>query len=269
MRENEDITLSSVDLVSEDELERAIADRVEEMKSETPKDVPKTAKENSKGHRARVKERFLRSGLESFAPHEVLELLLFYAIPMKDTKQIAHELINRFGSVAGVFNAEISELTKVNSITENTAVLFRLIPQLMAVYYTDESRGVSYTNTDMLAKLFRPHFVGAGAEKFLLGCFDSELRVISITEISRGTSAYTSIEMRKIMSEVLKSGCTMAALAHNHPGSSPKPSDEDVCVTRKINELLREVDVQLMDHIIVGGSKTYSMLDGGDLGIFD
>lgn len=262
----------AINAVGEDELDRAIADMTAEMKqiaakeSSAPEDK---RRKTEKGHRSRVKARFLKSGLEGFAPHEVLELLLFYTLPQRDTKQIAHELINRFGSVAGVFDAEISELTKTEFITENTAVLFKLIPQLVNVYYSESSKGISYTNTAMLSEMFRPYFVGAGTEKFLLACFDGDLRIISVTEISRGTSAYTSIEMRKIMNEVLRSGCTMAAIAHNHPGGSPKPSDEDIGVTRHINSLLKAVDVQLMDHIIVGGSKTYSMRDGGDLGIFD
>ena len=93
--------------------------------------------------------------------------------------------------------------------------------------------------------------------------------MISVTEISRGSSACSSIEMRKILSEAINSGCVMAALAHNHPQANPKPSEEDISVTRKIGEMLSAVDVKLMDHIIVGGSMTYSMRDGGELGIFD
>lgn len=255
----------SIDDIINEELDKAIVDKTAEMKSARPQQTASTAK----GHRARVKERFIKSGLDGFAPHEMLELLLFYALPQRDTKQIAHELIKRFGSVAGVFNAEISELCEVKCITENTAVLFKLIPKLITVYYSDMSKGVSYTNTSMLAELFKPHFVGAASEKFLIACFDNDLKLLSTSEISRGTAAYASIEMRKIMAAVINSGCTMAAVAHNHPGSTPKPSDEDIAVTRKINELLSAVDVRLMDHIIVGGCATYSMRDGGDLSIFD
>lgn len=266
----EDNELTGTARILDEELERAVDEKARSLKkSRSDEAAPLTKKETSKGHRARVKERFLKSGLEGFAPHEVLELLLFYCIPYKDTKQIAHELINRFGSVGGVLSADISELTRVSFITENTAVLFKLIPQIMKVYYADESRDVSYTNTAMLAKLFLPCFVGSNEEKFVLACFDSELKVISVCEISSGTAAYTGIDMRKIMSEVLKSGCTMAALAHNHPGKDPKPSDEDICLTRRINEVLREVEVVLMDHIIVGSGTPYSMRDRGDLGIFD
>ncbi len=249
----------------DDELSRAVAERKDEI--EQTRSAP--ASDPGKGHRGRVKERFLQTGLEGFAQHEVLELLLFYAVPMRDTKKMAHQLIDRFGSIAGVFNAEISELTQIPYVTENAAILFKLIPPLINEYYAEQSSGETYNDTTKLATLFRPYFVGAGSSKFLLACFDRSLRMISVTEISRGSSACSSIEMRKILSEAINSGCVMAALAHNHPQANPKPSEEDISVTRKIGEMLSEVDVKLMDHIIVGGSMTYSMRDGGELGIFD
>ena len=260
---------NALDNLREDELDRALTEKKEELKNAPQKSAEDMRKESAKGHRGRVKERFLISGLDGFAPHEILELLLFYVIPYKDTKPIAKELIKKFGSVAGVLNADISGLTEVKGITESGAVLFKLIPQLISVYYAEERKGVSVTTTAQLSELFKPYFVGSGTEKFMLACFDSSLRPVSVTEISRGTSAYTSVELRKIMSAAIDSGCAMAALAHNHPLSAPKPSDEDIAVTRRINELLKAVDIRLMDHIIVGGSKCYSMRDGGDLGIFD
>ncbi|MBQ7989686.1 MAG: hypothetical protein IJ251_01405 [Oscillospiraceae bacterium] len=261
---DEDITA-----LADDELSRAVAEKGEQIAEEKADVSEPKPRKDAKGHRQRVKERFLATGLEGFAPHEMIELLLFYAIPMRDTKKTAHELLDRFGSLSGVLSAEVSELTKIPYVTESAAVLLKLIPPLITAYYADESKGTSYSDTTSLAAMFRPYFVGANTNKFLLACFDHKLHLISIAEISRGTSAYTSIEMRKILSEVLNSGCAMAALAHNHPGGSASPSKEDVAVTRRINELLSAVDVKLMDHIIVGGSRTYSMRDGGDLGIFD
>ena len=191
------LTDPDISHVADDELDRAIAERNEEMKAQA--DLSEISaddkrKKSALGHRDRVRERFLNTGLEGFADHEILELLLFYTIPRQDTKQIAHELIDRF---------------------------------------------------------------------------DSGLRRLSVTEISRGSSSCTTIDMRKIMSEVTKNGCTMAAIAHNHPKGAPRPSDEDVAVTRRINEIFRAVGVTLMDHIIVGESRTYSLRDGGELSIFD
>lgn len=262
------------DSVSEDilaeELSAAISERTEEIKAAPiGEQKPAPKKPDSRGHRERVRQRFMQTGLNGFAEHEILELLLFYAIPYRDTKPLAYELLRKFGSIAGVMNASFDELCSVSGITENAAVLFRLIPPLIEVYYTQKQQGMVYNGTSALSELFRPYFVGSGSNKFMLGCFDDRLRLIKITQISRDKSGGTAIIMRSILSEVLNTGCAMTALAHNHPGASPKPSAEDVNVTRKIISLLNAVDVKLMDHIIIGGDKTYSMRDGGELGIFD
>lgn len=99
--------------------------------------------------------------------------------------------------MAGVFDADIEELCKTKGITQNSAVLFKLIPQLIGVYYSGKDEKKSYTNSDMLAELFKPMFVGESTEKFMLACFDSRLRRLSVTEISRGSSSCTTIDMRK------------------------------------------------------------------------
>lgn len=258
----------TADKIMQEELERAIKEKSEEIPDN--KAYGEKSKERTcHGHRERTKKRFIATGLSGFAPHEMLELLLFYAIPQRDTKPIAHDLIQRFGSVAGVFDADISELIKINGITENSAVLFKLIPQMINVYYSDRVKDVSYNNSELLTGLFRPHFVGEASEKFLIATFNCDLKLMEITEISRGTAAAAAANMKKIMSAVIKDGCTMAALAHNHPGGEPFPSDDDIAATIRITELLAAVDVQLMDHIIIGMNKTYSMRDKGDMSIFN
>lgn len=255
--------------IMDEELSAAIDERRAEIAEEKTKPAAPTAPDTAKGHRERVKKRFLSSGLDGFAEHEILELLLFYAIPFKDTKQTAYELLKRFGNIAGVFNADVSELVKIKNITENAAVLFKMIPPLIGVYYTENQHGAAYTNTSELAALFRPYFVGKGNNIFVFACFDRDLRMISVKQISDERGGAASVVMRTVMTEAISSGCKMAALAHNHPGASPKPSDEDVAVTRRIGSLLNAIDVELMDHIIIGSSKTYSMRDGGELGVFD
>ncbi len=251
----------------DEEISQALNKLKEEIEQE--KRAKKAAPSGSKGHRGRVKERFLASGFDGFAEHEVLELLLFYAIPYKDTKQTAYELLKKFGNIAGVFNASVSDLTQISGITENAAILFKMIPPLIGIYYTENQQGMMYTNTSELAAMFRPYFVGAGSNLFMMACFDRNLRMIGVSRISDERGGASSIIMRSVMTEALKGGCRMAAIAHNHPGASPKPSEEDIAVTRRIGDLLNAIDVKLMDHIIIGSSKTYSMRDGGELGIFD
>ncbi len=258
----------AIEALRDDELDNSLADHSKELKKDSDeKEYISAADKRRKEHK--IKERLINKDFDGLSPEELLELLLSYGAPKKDAGQISRCLMERFGSIAGVFNADVSALTEVKGMTENAAVLFKLIPQITDIYCSERSKGASYTNTQMLADLFRPLFFGVGVEKFMLACFDKDLTLIRTIEISSGTSEYTSIELRKIMIEVINCGCELAAIAHNHPLNSPKPSCEDIAVTRQINNLFRTVGVTLMDHIIVGGEQIYSMRDGGDLGIFD
>ncbi|MGN0641999.1 MAG: RadC family protein [Huintestinicola sp.] len=277
---NADIIQQKSDGIMEEELSEMIRSKLSEYKSdgeeasvtEESEKAPPTPRKKpnpNEGHRMRMRKKFLASGFEGFAPHEIIEMLLYYTVPRADTNKTAHELINRFGSIAGVFNADVSELEKVSGVSENAAVLFKMIPQIVPVYYSEMNRNVSYNNTDKLKELFRPYFVGAGSEAFYIACFDNSLRLLKVERISSGSAAFTSLDMRKIMECIIGTGCNMAAMAHNHPGASPKPSDEDIAVTRKVCQILGSIDVVLMDHIVVGADSSYSMRDCGDLGIFD
>lgn len=255
------------DFVSDEKLNLAIA--LKKAEKEKNSEYCKTKKETSKGHRERVKKRFLQSGLTGFAQHEVLEILLFYCLPQRDTKQIAHELIGRFGSVAGVLDADIGELVKVKYVTENAAALFKLIPQITSLYYSQKSESISFDNSRLLTEMFRSKFLAYKKEVFLLACFDNDLKLIGVSEISSGSASFTVADINKMASAVLKNDSTMAAVAHNHPGCSSRPSDADVALTRHIAGVFRDIGVTLMDHIIIGASDTYSMMDNGDLGGLD
>lgn len=254
--------------LADDELDRAISETSAELRSADTKKAPQTPPAHS-GHRARMRERFFSTGFEGFAPHEVIELLLFYAIPQRDTKALAHQLISRFGSVSGILNAERSELLQIKGISDNTAALLSMFPQLHKYCSSEQLRQRSFTDSEMLCELFTEKYRTINSETFLLACFDSSLKLLSIVPISDGSSSSTRINMRTVASEIIHTGCTMAAMAHNHPCDSSRPSDEDVFATRRIIELLRQLDVRLMDHIVISDGGAYSMRDGGELGIFD
>ena len=157
------LTDPDISHAADDELDRAIAERNEEMKAQADLSgisADEKRKKSALGHRDRVRERFLNTGLEGFADHEILELLLFYTIPRQDTKQIAHELIDRFDSVAGVFDADIEELCKTKGITQNSAVLFKLIPQLIGVYYNGKDEKKVIHQLRYAGRAFQAHVCG-------------------------------------------------------------------------------------------------------------
>ncbi len=153
-------------------------------------------KDIHKGHRLRLKERFLADDLYKFEPHNVLELLLFYAIPRMDTNVIAHNLINTFGSVSAVFDAPFEELIKVPMISENAATLIKMIPSLSRVYSVDKHSDVRVFDTPQkIGEHFVDKFIGCTNEIVYLMLLDSSLQLINCEIISRGSVAAAGIHI--------------------------------------------------------------------------
>ena len=196
------------------------------------------------GHRARMKNRFLETGLKGFEKHNILELLLFYSIPRRDTNEIAHELLDTFGSLSGVFDAPVEELTKVKNITLNSAILIKMIPALSAAFLL-------------------PKFVGKTREHFLLLCLDNKNKLLSCTLLGEGELNKVQIQARKIAEYAFKVSASSVVLAHNHPQGFAFPSDQDIYATKSIQKILRPLDITLLDHIIVAGGDFVSLFESG------
>lgn len=217
------------------------------------------------GHRQRLKERFIKDGLEHFEPHNCLELLLFYSIPRRDTNKLAHSLINRFGSLSAVFSASIPELCEVEGISENSAVLITMIPQLMRKMKTDISLGHRLDSTNKVCKYCFDLYLGESVEKLRVICLNEKLEIISNEIISDGNTKSVTANARKIVETAFKNKSDSIILCHNHPGGSEFPSDSDISATRKIKLTLKGINIDLLDHIIVGREAAASMKDMGYL----
>ncbi|MCI1955505.1 MAG: DNA repair protein RadC [Oscillospiraceae bacterium] len=212
------------------------------------------------GHRERVKDLFLQAGLDSFSPHMVLELLLYYAIPRKDTNLIAHELLRRFGSLSGVFDAPIEELEKVKGVGKSAAVLMKMIPQLCRRYQDnlDQDKVVIY-DYEEAGKLLVQKFVGRQDEVVILMLLDSRERVLYCGIVSEGCATTANIYIKKIVRLAVRYNAVYAILAHNHPSGECLPSKQDLSTTRWVYEALETVEVRMIDHIIVGGNNYLSL----------
>ena len=216
------------------------------------------------GHRKRLKARFMKTGLDDFEPHNVLELLLFYGIPRKDTNPTAHKLINRFGSLSAVFDARPEELMKVDGITENTAVLISMIPQLARKYLEDKSNAVNaISGFDDIGTYLMPKFVGRTVETIMLAALDNKNKIISCSIIAEGENDRASLSKRKVMEEAIRVGATRVVLAHNHPRGFAMPSKEDIHLTEEVYALLRTVEIELVDHIIFAEDDFVSLAASG------
>lgn len=221
------------------------------------------------GHRERMRKRFRETGFQGFEDHQIIELLLFYSCPRKDTNELAHTLISRFGSIAGILEASYEDLTSIKGVSENTATLFKIIPKFLPVYYNSRSDGMVYDNMEKLKQLFIPYFVGLTHEEFRLACFDNDLHMVSNVLISAGNPSSAPFEIRKIVEEALHAKTDSIAIAHNHPRSMPIPSNEDINATRYINRTVKALGITLLDHIIVGKNAVTTMRELAYINVFD
>lgn len=216
------------------------------------------------GHRERLRERFIKNGLDDFQKHNILELLLFHTIPRKDTNEIAHSLIENFGSISGVFDAPIEALTKVKGITENSAVLIKLIPSIGRVYLSDKSAiGIQIKTTTDSGNFLMPKFFGETNEMVLLLCLDNKNKVLGCPLICRGDVVSANFTPRKVVEEALKFSATSVVLSHNHPRGLALPSNDDITTTDQLFDTLKRVNIKLLDHIIVAGDEFVSLADSG------
>ena len=204
------------------------------------------------GHRQRMKERFLSSGLDGFSDHEILELLLFYALPYRDTNDLAHALVNRYGSWAQVVNADHADLLEVPGVTPHVATLLTLVGQSVQRYYRDMMESVQQLyNADTLARHVIPWFYGEKDESVLLVSMDNKRKHLNTTRIFRGSVNSAQFNVRLAVQQALRDNATQVALAHNHPNGYAFPSMADIKTTQYVSQILAPLDIRLVDHIVV------------------
>jgi len=224
-----------------------------------------------KGHRERLRLRFLKEGLDSFEDHQALELLLFQAIPRFDTNPIAHRLIQRFGSFSAVLEADPKDLASVEGVGENAAVFLSMIPQITRRYFHDRVKHSRkpLNNSESAAEYLVPLMAGRSEEVFYVICLDSQLRVLYPALISEGTVKDALVHPRHVAEAAVRHKAASVILAHNHPAGSVKPSTHDHKLTRNLVQALGGINVHVVDHIIVAGEQIYSFSREGTLPVYE
>lgn len=216
------------------------------------------------GHRERLKKQFREGGLENFSDFQILELLLFYIIPRRDTNPIAHALINQFGSLYQVLEAPVDELEKVEGIGPNAALLLSLITAVARAYMLDRTEKQFSLNTiEECCEYLKYSFVGKREEVVYLLCLDAKCRFLGCREVGRGSVNSANVPIRRIVEIALGLNATSVILAHNHPSGDARPSPEDIGTTRRVAAALNMVDVILVDHIIVADDDYVSLVQSG------
>lgn len=237
------------------------------MAEKPSKNPDKKADENlHAGHRKRVREEFLSRGFdESTPPHKMLELLLFYCIPRVDTNPIAHEMINKYGSLAGVLDAPVDELKEFRGMTENAAVLLKLIMPIARRYLKDKSKEkATFTNLDSIGNYLLKYYAGLEKEKVGVMCMDAKAKFISFDFISEGDIGSVGLSLRDLVKVILDRGASCVVLAHNHPSGMLLPSASDTALTEMAADALSRVGVRLIDHMIMGPNDFVSMAQSAE-----
>lgn len=216
------------------------------------------------GHRARKKEQFRTHGLDAFADHEALELLLFYAIPRVDTNPVAHRLIERFGSLDGVLSAPPEELEKVEGVGESAATLLSLIlPLVRCSRMTAAKTPVILGTTQAAGEYFIDLFFGMREERLYEACLDAKGKLLRCAKVADGSVDAVNVNIRVIVENALKCGASAVVLSHNHPSGVALPSEDDNATTLAVYDALRTVDIRLLDHIIVADDDFVSIRENG------
>lgn len=214
------------------------------------------------GHRKRTKDAMLVNGLDGLNDHQVLEILLFYAVPNGDTNPTAHRLVERFGSLRGVLEADVEELSTVKGIGENAASLIKFT-QLISGRYLKASSFDGDTmklgSTEGLRRFYEGAFLGVKNEQIRAMLVDDSLFMIKEQLISEGTIGKAELVARKFTDFVIKNNCDRIVIAHNHPNGVALPSKEDIVVSKRLVDIFGLLDIVLVDHIIVGRSGSFSL----------
>lgn len=216
------------------------------------------------GHRQRLRERFRAEGLDNFSDVQVLELLLFYAIPRQDTNPIAHALLAHFGSLSQVLDAPVEELAKIPGMGQNAATLLSLTTAVGRYYQVNRAMNVEILRTlNECGEYLLPFFYGRRNETVFLLCLDAKCKVLCCKEIGEGSVNSAAVPIRRIVETALGANATSVILAHNHPSGIAVPSGEDIQTSRKVAAALSTVEIQLVDHIVVADDEFVSMAQSG------
>jgi DNA repair protein RadC len=218
------------------------------------------AKENPHaGHRERLRKKFIANGFENFADHEVLEFLLFYCYPQRNTNDIAHRMIKKFGSLHNLFETDVEILMSTLEISENVAVLLNLIPKVAKKYFLGRwGAGLVIDDEKIAGEYAIDLFLGETKEKLYMLCLDMNYKLINAALVSEGTIDETNVFPREIVAVALRNNASFVILSHNHPSGTLEPSRADNELTRRIVEISEPLSIKIIDHIVVAGDKYFS-----------
>ncbi len=209
----------------------------------------------------RLRETFRKAGVDGMPDHNLLEFLLFYSIPRKDTNELAHTLISTFGSLSAVFEASYEQLLEVDGIGESSALLLSSIPAICRRYAESSVSGKQNLSDpdEASAYIIRKFYGNNKLESFYMLCLDAVGNLINCCKMGEGTSGSVIIDKRSMLETALRNKADKIIFAHNHPNGVAAPSRNDIVLTSDLGSVLNGVGIRLVDHIIVAGGEAFSL----------
>ncbi|MDE6004862.1 MAG: hypothetical protein K2G88_05700 [Oscillospiraceae bacterium] len=215
-----------------------------------------------KGHRNRFRNRYKKSGIEALEEHEILEMLLYYAVPRRNTNPSAHELLDKFGSVKGVVQANIPDLMTIDGVGDATATFLNFIGDLFNYCSRQENTSCVLKNFEEYCEYFLNELQNeVKREVLVVACLDNSMCVRRCSKLGIGDSDSLHFDIQNLTSVILESGCKNVILAHNHLSGDATPSYEDIQSTKYIKSILEKLGIYLIDHVIIADKKACSMAE--------
>ncbi|MBT3257432.1 MAG: DNA repair protein RadC [Deltaproteobacteria bacterium] len=218
------------------------------------------------GHRKRLRERFLKTGIKGMSEHEVVELLLTLAIPRKDVKERAKRLLQQFGNLKGILDAPVEEIGKVKEIGSVTPVALKIIKSVATLYLQQDAENRDILSDPLqLSAFWRMRIGGLQNEVFQVGYLDSAYRLLrdGVETLEEGTVDRANVYPRKVIEAALRRRSAAIVLAHNHPNGNVEPSEQDKLLTRALVLAAEAVQLKIADHLIVSSTDVFSFRKTG------
>ncbi len=216
------------------------------------------------GHRQRLKQRALSFGLESMPEHEVLEWLLTYTIPYKDVNPLAHQLIEQFGSYAGVLEAGYDQLKSISGVGHETAAFLSLLPEAYRTYLSSRNVGtIVLNNVYECINYFKTFIISKDVEQLYIFCLDGKYQLKKTIKVLKGKENHVEIPLKEFTEKIAGEKYVYALLMHTHTGSNVKPTEADVTATLRFMTICQSMGMKLHDHIIMNENKYYSFRNNG------
>ena len=216
------------------------------------------------GHKKRLKERFLSAGPDALADYELLELLLSLAISRRDVKPLAKVLLKKFGSFAGVLDAETKQLLMIDGIGKSSVAAIKLVKESSVKYLKQKTIKRSVISSpEALINYCKAAMTGLRDEEFRVIFLNSKNEIIDDEVLYRGTVDQTAVYPRKILERALHHNAASVIFVHNHPSGHPAPSSADKDLTKILKEAVGTVQIKVHDHMIIGREDHFSFAEAG------